>query len=64
MYEYDEAEMQLLEEHYQLMEVKLTLKHIPFLRKITRECTWPFSNKLYVSVLFKIILLLTSELKL
>ena len=45
MYDNDEAEMQLLEEHDQLMEVKLTLKYIPFLRKITRECTWTFSNK-------------------
>ena len=33
MYDYDEAEMQLLEEHDQLMEVKLTLKHNPFLKQ-------------------------------
>ena len=64
MYEYDEAEMQLLGEHDQLMEVKLTIRHVPFKKKNNRECTWPFSNKLYVSVLFKIIALLTSQLKL
>ena len=37
MYDYDEAEMQLLEEHYQLMEVKLTIRHVPFKKKITEN---------------------------
>ena len=37
MYDYDEAEMQLLEEHDQLMEVKLTIRHVPFKKINNRE---------------------------
>jgi len=45
MYDYDEARIQWLEEHDQLMEeVNVTLKHFPYEYKFYREFTWQFKK--------------------
>ena len=45
MYDYDEARIQWLEEHDQLMEeVNVTLKQFPYEYKFYREFTWQFKK--------------------
>mgnify|MGYP007133245789 CR=1 FL=1 len=45
MYDYDEARIQLLVDHDQLMEeVNVTPKHFPYEYKFYREFTWQFKK--------------------